>query len=48
VFLISERVKTFLRKQYIKKGKYYMKIKDVMEWLQLAEDDFDSAWKLIF
>ena len=36
-------MKIFLKKLYFKKVEYYMKINDVKEWLQIADEDLYSA-----
>jgi HEPN domain-containing protein len=42
-FLIPEKLKIFLKKQYIKPEKLFMSIDDAVEWIKIADSDFDSA-----
>ena len=41
--IVLRKGEIFLKKQFTKKEEFYMKIKDVIEWMQIADDDFDSA-----
>ena len=43
MILIYEKQKTDSKRQYFKKGKLSMHIEDVIEWIKIADDDFDSA-----
>jgi HEPN domain-containing protein len=41
--LIKEKTIIFLKKLFFKKENYSMKLDDVIEWIQIAEDDLYSA-----
>jgi hypothetical protein len=43
MIIINEKQKIYLRRQFIKRERYYMNINDVKEWMIIADTDFESA-----
>jgi hypothetical protein len=43
VYLTNEKEKIYLKRQFIKRERYYMNINDAKEWMIIADADFDSA-----